>query len=220
MARLRKAARLWRRAGAAELAASVTVPDSGPVFAIDPVRLFGRRAPLEIELGAGKGEFIVERAAANPGHDFLAVELSAVVARVLAIRCGAARLRNLRVARMDARTLVNLMLADSSVAVYHIYFPDPWPKERHAKHRLFTPPFVRSLARTLEPGGTVHVATDVSERAEEIFALLEAGGFTRSSAAGTGAHATGFARKYRAAARRVYAGSFVRPRLPSASQNA
>ncbi len=196
------------------------VPDSGPVFAIDPARLFGRRAPLEVELGAGKGEYFVERAAASPERDFLAIERSAAVARVLAVRCGAARLRNLKVAHMDARTLVNLMLADSSVAAYHIYFPDPWPKERHAKHRLFTPRLVQSLARTLEPGGIVHVATDVRERADEIFTLLEAGGLMRIAAGGAGAESTGFARKYRAVGRRVYAGSFLRPRLPSGSQNA
>ncbi len=195
------------------------VPDAGPAFTIDPTALFGRRAPLEVELGAGKGEFIVERAATNPERDFLAVELSAVIARVLAVRCGAARLANLRVARMDARTLVNLMLANEAVAAYHIYFPDPWPKERHAKHRLFTPYFVRSLARTLEPGGAVHVATDVAERAEEIFAMFGAAGFRRTESVGAGASATGFARKYRAAARRVYAGSFMRGPLPSDRQS-
>jgi tRNA (guanine-N7-)-methyltransferase len=218
MARLRKAARLWRRAGSVELAASVMVPDDA-VFTVDPARLFGRRAPLEVELGAGKGEFIVERAAANPDRDFLAVELSAAVARVLAVRCGAARLSNLRVARMDARTLVNLMLPNSSVAAYHIYFPDPWPKERHAKHRLFTAHFVRNLARTLEPGGVVYVATDVGERAQEIFALLEEGGFVRSEAGITAAASTGFARKYHAAGRRVYAATFALSRLPSGPQN-
>jgi tRNA (guanine-N7-)-methyltransferase len=211
---------VWSKAGSAEFAASVMVPDDGAFFTIEPATIFGRRAPLEVELGAGKGEFIVERAAENPGRDFLAVELSAVIARVLAVRCGAARLANLRVARMDARTLVNLMLADASVAACHIYFPDPWPKERHAKHRLFTPHFVQSLARTLATGGVVHVATDVGERAQEIFAMLEAAGFTRTDAPGAGGSATGFARKYLAAARRVHAGSFVRPPLPLASESA
>jgi tRNA (guanine-N7-)-methyltransferase len=210
---------VWRKPESARLAASVMVPDDGPVFAIDPAALFGRREPLEIELGAGKGEFIVERAAANPGRDFLAVEVSTMVARLLAVRCGAAGLKNLRVARMDARPLVNLMLADGSVAAYHIYFPDPWPKQRHAKHRLFTPLFVGSLARTLDVGGAVHVATDVGERAEEIFALLDGAGFVRAERAGAGASATGFARKYLAAARRVYSGSFVRGPLPLGPQS-
>ncbi len=219
MARLRKAARLWQRPDSRSLAAAVLVPDDGPVFTIEPERLFARRAPLEVELGAGKGEFIIERAAGDPGRNFLAAELSAVIARMLAVRCGRARLPNLRVARMDARTLVNLMLRDSSVAAYHVYFPDPWPKERHAKHRLFTPYLVRHLARTLEPGGVVHVATDVAARAEEIFAMLEAAGFARAPSATAGARSTGFARKYLAAGRRVYAGAFVRPPLRSAAQS-
>jgi tRNA (guanine-N7-)-methyltransferase len=209
MARLRKAGRVWRRPESRVAAGRVFIEADGTVFAIDPEQIFGRRAPLEVELGAGRGDFIVERAAQHPQRDFLAVELSAVVARMLAVRCGRAELTNLRVARMDARTLVNLMLRDRSVAAYHIYFPDPWPKERHHKHRLMTPRFVASLARTLAPGARVYVASDVEEWAEEMFAMLRAGGFVETGEVAPGDRSSGFARKYLAEGRRVFSSTFA-----------
>ncbi len=211
MARLRKAAKIWAKPNARELAGQVMIADDGPVFAINPPAIFGRRAPLEIEIGAGKGEFIIERAGTRPEHDFLAIELSAAVTRVLAVRCGRAGLENLRVARIDGRTLVNLLLADASVAAYHVYFPDPWPKGRHLKHRLFTPPFAAGIFRTLEPGGIAYIATDVREYAGEIFAMIEGAGFIRAAELAPGARQTGFARKYLAAGKAVYSASFRKP---------
>ena len=131
MARLRKAARIWGNPKAREIGERVLFAPDDDLFTIDPPAMFGRRAPVEIEIGAGKGEFIIERAAEFPDRNFIAVELSATITRVLAVRCGRAGLDNLRVVRMDARTLVNLMLPDASVTAYHIYYPDPWPKESH-----------------------------------------------------------------------------------------
>jgi tRNA (guanine-N7-)-methyltransferase len=128
------------------------------------------------------------------------------------VRCGRAGLDNLRVVRMDARTLVNLMLPDASVAAFHIYYPDPWPKERHIKHRLFTPTLAASLFRTVEPGAITYVATDVREYAGEIFPMMLAAGFIRAVEAAPGAERTGFARKYVAAGKPVYSASFRRPR--------
>jgi tRNA (guanine-N7-)-methyltransferase len=112
---------------------------------------------------------------------------------------------------MDARTLVNLMLPDASIAAFHIYFPDPWPKERHVKHRLFTPTLAASLFRTVEPGALAYVATDVRSYAGEIFPMLEAAGFIRALESAPGATRTGFARKYVAAGKPVFSGSFRRP---------
>jgi tRNA (guanine-N7-)-methyltransferase len=209
MSRLRKASRVWRTPDALAAAARVLLTQDAPAFNVDPAAIFARPAPLEIELGAGKGEFIIEYAAAHPEHNFLAVELSGTVSQLLAVRCGRAELANLRVARMDARTLVNLMLPDRCVAAYHIYFPDPWPKERHLKHRLVNPFFVRNLARTLEPAGTVCVASDVSRWASEIFVMLEAGGFKRVGAETPGSSRTGFARRYQQEGKPVFSGTFV-----------
>jgi tRNA (guanine-N7-)-methyltransferase len=202
MSRLRKAGKVWARPGAYAAAQRVLFDPEG-VFAIDPAAMFASAGALEVEIGAGKGEFIVERAAQFPERNFLAVELSGVISRMLAVRCGRAELANVRVVRMDARTLVNLMLPDASVAAFHIYFPDPWPKERHHKHRMFTERIVASLSRTLTPGGRLYVATDVADYAAEIEQMLAAGGFTRVEAATPGGAATGFARKFIAAKRPV-----------------
>src|SRR5271167_3422563 len=103
MARLRKAAKLWRLPESRALAARVLIGQDVSFFAIEPEAFFARRAPLEAELGSGKGDFIIERALLHPERDFLAVELCGVVARLLAARCGRAELPNLRVAQMDAR---------------------------------------------------------------------------------------------------------------------
>jgi len=211
MSRLRKASRVWREEGAREAASRAMISQDVPYFTIEPEKIFGRRAPLEIEIGAGKGEFILEYAAANPDKNFLAIELSGTVGQLLAVRCGRAELPNVRVARMDASTLVNLMLPDASVAAFHIYYPDPWPKERHLKHRMVSPIFVRNLARTLQNNGAVYAASDVKDWAEEIFAMLEAGGFGRLEKEPPGAKCTGFARKYLAQGKPVYFASFAKP---------
>jgi tRNA (guanine-N7-)-methyltransferase len=100
------------------------------------------------------------------------------------------------------------MLPDVSVAAYHIYYPDPWPKERHIKHRMVSPMFVRNLARTLRKNGAVYAASDVKEWAEEIFAMLEAGGFRRIEKEPPGAKRSAFGRKYMAQGKPVYFASF------------
>ncbi|HEX4209413.1 MAG TPA: hypothetical protein VHY56_03400 [Candidatus Binataceae bacterium] len=211
MGRLRNGGRVWRQVEPA--AARIIVPCDGPYFTVDITQLFARRSPLEVEIGAGRGDFIIERSAAMPDHDFLAIESAATVAQLIALRACRRDLTNLRVIRMDARTLVNLMLPDASVSAYHIYFPDPWPKERQLKHRLFMPSFVSSLARTLRPEAPLFVATDVTQYAERIFALLLNGGFRRLETPVPGATMTGFARKFLAEGRPIHAAAFatIRP---------
>jgi tRNA (guanine-N7-)-methyltransferase len=204
---MRNAARLWRD-GALVAAARVIVPCEGPYFTVDPRTLFGRDAPLELEIGAGRGDFIIDRAATMLDRDFLAIELAASVAQLMAVRAGRRGLANLRVLRMDARPLVNLMLAPQSLSACHIYFPDPWPKERHVKHRLFTRILVQGLARVLRPDAPLYIATDVRDYAAAIFPMIEAAGFVRSDTPVPGATATGFARKFIAAGRPVYSGAF------------
>lgn len=208
MARVRKATWLWNDPVAIKAAARVLVPKEASVFAIDHEEIFGRSAPLEVEIGAGHGEFIIGRAQANPGRNFLAVERPGTIGQLLAVRCGRAGLENLRVARMDARTLVNLMLPDASVDRFHVYFPDPWPKERQVKHRLFAPSFARGLARTLTRSGVVYVASDLPRWWHEILARLEAAGFRRTVGQAPGATLTGFARKYLAQGKNLLSGGF------------
>ena len=208
MSRLRKGSRVWRDEEMTA-ASRVLVACAGPVFTIEPRVLFDRAAPLEIEIGAGRGDFILAHAAATPERNFLAVELAGTIAQLMAVRAGRSGLDNLKVVRMDARTLVNLMLPEASVDAFHIYFPDPWPKERHIKHRLFTHWFAASLKRRLRAHAPLFVATDVAEYAQDIFAMLGECGLARTEIAVPGAEATGFARRFRAAGKPIYAGAFV-----------
>lgn len=217
MARLRKTFR-YRRGDAIEAARRALIGGVGSVFEVDSAAIFGRRAPLEVEIGAGRGDFIIARSRAHPERDFLAVERPGGVAQMLATRCGRMGRGNLRAAAMDGRTLVNLLLGEHSVAAYHVYFPDPWPKARHAKHRLFTPFFVGSLLRTLERGGLVYVATDVKARASEIFAMFEEAGFRRLVDDAAGAHDSAFGRKYRAQGKAVFAATFVAAPAPPVNE--
>jgi tRNA (guanine-N7-)-methyltransferase len=208
MARLRKAARVWRSRGARAAAEQVMVAADAVAFMLDLATLFDRSAPLEVELGAGRGDFIIERAAAHPERNFLAVELAGSVARLLAARAGRRELKNLRVLQADARTIVNLLMPDAAVAVYHLYFPDPWPKARHEKHRMMSRTMVAGIARTLIPGGMIQVASDVEQWAAAMFAMLCEGGFVRIGGETAGARFTGFARKYIAAGKPIFAASF------------
>src|SRR5271154_4306276 len=161
-------------------------------FSLEPERLFARPAPLEIEIGAGKGDFILERARDFPQRNFLAIERGGAVFRWLAVRSAQSGLGNLRAIRADARPVVNLMLASASVAAYHIYFPDPWPKSRHSRHRLFSPAMVSGLARTLEPDGRLYVATDVPWYFDRIVSLLAEQGFHSAAGLVPGADKTNF----------------------------
>jgi len=207
MARMRKTRRLWNE-DAREAAARVMVPCEGSCFSIELGSLFVRDAPLELEIGAGRGDFVIDRAAALPERNFLAVELAASIAQLMALRVARRGLANLRVVRMDARTLVNLMLPDRSLAACHIYFPDPWPKERHSKHRLFTAAFISTLSRKLASGAPLFIATDVRPYAEKIFAMAEAAGMRAQPLPVPGANGTGFARKFMAAGIAVYARAY------------
>jgi len=208
MARLRKAAKIWRQPQSRTAAGCAEVAAVDGLFAVNPRAIFGSAAPLEIELGAGTGDFIIARAAEFPNRNFLAIESSAVVWRILAVRSGGAALRNLRVVRMDGRTLVNLMIGPESVSAYHVYFPDPWPKERHHKRRLFTPYLVANLERTLAPGGALYVATDVGDYAGEIFAMLDATALVRSGEEVPGCVKTAFGRKFAAGGKAIHARAY------------
>ena len=208
MARLRKTGKIWRTANA-DGERRLIVP-CADYFTIEPDSLFRRIAPLEIEIGAGRGDFIIDRAAAIPERNFLAIELSAPLVRLLAARAARAGLQNLRIARADARPLVNLFLPGECVSAYHVYFPDPWPKARHAKHRLFTSWFLANLLRTMTIGAALYVATDVPDYAASIFSMANTRGLHPTGDTVAGVTATGFARRFIAEGRTVYARAYTK----------
>ncbi|WP_341721196.1 tRNA (guanosine(46)-N7)-methyltransferase TrmB [Micromonospora sp. FIMYZ51] len=155
-------AQLWPTYG-------LRVDDAAP---FDPVGLFGRQAPLVLEIGSGMGDTTVEMAAADPDRDYLAVEVHTPgIANLLDLvhRRG---LGNVRIAEGDALDLVGLLPPDSLDAV-HVFFPDPWPKSRHHKRRLIQPAHVALLRSRLAVGGTLHCATDWAEYAESMRATLD-----------------------------------------------
>jgi len=137
-----------------------------------PERIFGRKAPLVLEIGSGMGETTAAIAQENPATDYLAVEVHGPGVGSLLKKIEAAGLANLRVLRHDAVAVLQNMIADGSLAGIHLFFPDPWPKKRHHKRRLVQPPFAALAARKLSPGGYLHAATDWPEYAvqiEEVF---------------------------------------------------
>ncbi|MBD3336613.1 MAG: tRNA (guanosine(46)-N7)-methyltransferase TrmB [Candidatus Eisenbacteria bacterium] len=132
--------------------------------AIDPPfswrSLFGRTAPVELEIGSGKGRFLLEAAQRWPERDFLGVETAGRYLRRSVDRVRRAGLRNVRLARTDGRDLLTRWIPPGGLRRIHIYFPDPWPKRRHRKRRFINPPFPRWAARALEAGGEILIGTD------------------------------------------------------------
>jgi tRNA (guanine-N7-)-methyltransferase len=141
---------------------------------LDFAEVFGRGAPVVLEIGSGMGETTAAIATAQPGTDFLAVEVHLPGVGALLRRIDASALANVRVLRQDAVDVVTTMIAPGSLAGIHVFFPDPWPKKRHHKRRLLQPAFVHELALRLAPGGVLHVATDWDDYAQEALATLEA----------------------------------------------
>ncbi len=141
---------------------------------IDRAALFGRTAPLVLEIGSGMGETTVAMASMDPDRDYLAVEVhTAGVANLLGL-VEAAGLANIRVVHGDAVALARDRLGPGGLAAIHVFFPDPWPKARHHKRRLIQPGHVRLLADRLEVDGVLHCATDAHEYAEQMLEVLTA----------------------------------------------
>lgn len=141
---------------------------------LDFAAIFGRTAPVVLEIGFGMGETTAAIAASHPAVDFLGVEVHLPGVGALLRRIESQRLTNVRVLRHDAVDVVDAMLAPGSLSGVHVYFPDPWPKKRHHKRRLLKAPFVHALALRLAPGGYLHVATDWASYADEVLATLAA----------------------------------------------
>lgn len=128
---------------------------------LDFAQLFGRNAPVEVEIGCGRGDFLLAYAAKHPETNFLGLERKLVIARKAASKVARAGLRNVRIVHGEVFYLFERYFPPKSLAAIHCYFPDPWPKKRHAKRRLFKPETPQILESLLCPGGTIHIRTDV-----------------------------------------------------------
>lgn len=154
------------------------IPSSGrstsvdPTFRFDAEATFGRRAPLIVEIGCGRGEVIAHAAEARPEADFLGLEvyIPGVAQTLIALRNR--QITTVRLATVDAAGALATMLPESSVDELWVNFPDPWHKKKHNKRRLVTPAFADLAARVLRPGGTWRLSTDWAEYADQMAAVV------------------------------------------------
>jgi tRNA (guanine-N7-)-methyltransferase len=145
-----------------------------PGSPIDPVEVWGREAPLIVEIGSGQGHAIVHAATSRPGDDFLAIEVfRAGLARTMldADRAGA---RNLRLVEANAPEVLQHLLPAASVDELWVFFPDPWHKKKHTKRRLVAEGFAEIAATALRDGGVLRLATDWEDYALQMRAVLAA----------------------------------------------
>ncbi|RCX09720.1 tRNA (guanine-N(7)-)-methyltransferase [Extensimonas vulgaris] len=151
---------------------------------LDAEAVFGRKAPLVLEIGFGMGEATAHIARLRPEDDFLCCEVHEPGVGALLKRIGEQGLTNIRIVQHDAVEVLEHMLAPASLAGVHIFFPDPWHKKRHHKRRLIQPPLVAKLAQRLAPGGYLHCATDWQPYAEQMLEVLSAEPLLQNTAQG------------------------------------
>ena len=169
------------RRGRVTLAQQQAIDMVGPVLGldliggvIDPVALFGRTAPLVFEIGFGMGETTVALASLQPEVDVIAIDVHTPGAGALLRALSVEGLTNVRVGVGDALEVLRGMVPVGSLDEIRLFFPDPWPKTKHFKRRLFNASFASLAASRLKPGGVVHVATDWGPYAEQVVEVIAA----------------------------------------------
>lgn len=140
---------------------------------IDWPRFFGNDHPVEIDVGCGRGLFLVTAGQAHPEINYLGIEIDYREGRHGAKRIKKRDMSNVRVLGGDVNRAFDKLVRPHSVSAVHVYFPDPWWKRKHRRRRLFTDAFVDRMVRVLEPGGLVHSWTDVGDYFEVISALMD-----------------------------------------------
>jgi len=190
---------------------------------IDPAEVFGREAPLVVEIGSGQGHQIVHAATTQPERNFLAIEVfRAGLARTM-IRAEWGAADNLRLIEANAPEVLERALPAGSVAELWVFFPDPWGKARHTKRRLVSADFARIAARALAPGGVLRLATDWAHYAEQMRDVMDAApGFARDFAGDwaprfEGRVLTAFEAKGERAGRTIHDLAYVRAADPQSS---
>ncbi len=164
-----------------------------------------RSLPLELEIGSGKGTFLVQQASQLPEVNYLGIEYAREYWRYAADRCRRRGLVNVRLLNNDAKVFVKWYLPDSLLRQVHIYFPDPWPKTRHHKRRLIDADFLRECHRVLQGDGVIRIVTDhddyfawIQQHISQVRGLYASLPFERPVAAAEGeVVGTNFERKYR-----------------------
>jgi len=146
------------------------------------LELFQTTAPLEVDIGCGRGRFLLARARNEPGHNFIGVDRVLLRLRKLDKRAGASGLTNIRLICGDAAELVRERLPGDAVQTFFVFFPDPWPKRRHHGRRLMSRRFASDLWAAMAPDGWLHIATDHADYFASIRSFLDADVRFRSTA--------------------------------------
>lgn len=186
------------------------VPPHSPVLAAQPPldwrQVFGNDHALEIEVGFGKGLFLLTQGQARPDVNFLGIEIERKYTLLTATRLAQRGLSNVKLACTDARWFLRERVAPGSVAAVHIYFPDPWWKTRHRKRKLFTRAFAEQCAVVLRGGGRLHFVTDVADYFAESQAMLSEVAALQMlpTPEEDGTYLTNFERKYRQEGRAIH----------------
>ncbi len=143
-----------------------------PNEALDAHNIFGRDAPLCVEIGFGNGDCLAKLAAANPDKDYVGIEVHRPGVGRLMMQLEQHNLTNVRIYSHDAIEILTNNLADNSLSAVHLFFPDPWPKKKHHKRRIVQASFVDLLAKKLKTGRYFHAATDWENYAEAMLKVL------------------------------------------------
>ena len=178
---------------------------------IDFSEIFGRSGPVHIEIGTGKGTFLVNQAQAQPAINFLGIEWANKYYRHTVDRMGRWGLTNVKIIRTEAAFFIKEHIAGKSVDCFHIYYPDPWPKKRHHKRRFINKENTEEMIRCLKPGGVIRIATDHEDYWHQIQNVMkplsqcEEIEFTPTAGAEAGERVgTNYERKYTKENRRIY----------------
>jgi tRNA (guanine-N7-)-methyltransferase len=141
---------------------------------IDLAGIFANPQPLEVELGSGDGSFLVDYARSRPEHNFIGVERLLGRIRKLDRKAQRSGLANVRGVRIESSYFLEYLLPPNSAIALHIYFPDPWPKRKHRRHRLINERFPALARQALAPGGKVYVRTDDRDYFEQMVGVFAA----------------------------------------------
>lgn len=149
---------------------------------LDQKQVFGRSAPLVVEVGFGSGDSLLKMAVENPEVDFLGIEVYVSGVGQLVNNSLKKGVRNLRIYMADAVDVLQECLLDNSITRFQLFFPDPWHKKKHHKRRIVQPHFVDIIRRKLILGGICHFATDWQDYADEMMSIMTtANGFSNQA---------------------------------------
>ena len=170
-----------RRQGRLTPGQQLALDNHWATYCLDPkndydfAQVFGRDAPLFVEIGFGNGDSLAKMAAANPDKDYIGIEVHTPGVGHLLILLHEQGINNVRIYSHDAIEILEQKITDNSLSGVHLFFPDPWHKKKHHKRRIVRASFVDLLVKKLKPAGYFHAATDWENYAEAMLAVLSGG---------------------------------------------